>query len=473
MFDKINSSFDHYFNLKKNNTNIKKELIAGLIVFISMLYIIFVQASILSEGITIWNDANPEDVLNFNKGSIMIITAIVAGFATIMIGLFAKFPVGIAAGMGVNAFIAYSAISLIGPFASYLAILISGIFLMIVSLTGAQKRLLKAIPDDLKLAITVGIGAFIFYVGLYNTGIITQGEGTPTELGDLYSLVALLALLTIIFTTILWAYNIKGAILYGIIFAIVLGLFMNLILYYTSEINDDLPWINFDFDGYKASFNSIGDFSLLFIDGLTDKATWTNIDFYIVIFILFLISLLDSSGTIFMIEKELEDDPNYQKDQKKSKRTFFINSSAIAAGSLIGSTNTIVYAESATGVAYGGRTGLTSITTGFLFLLIIPFIPFFEYLVTDAVTIGALFIVGFLMFKNIAKINLKDSAILISTFTIIIFSILTYSIGDGIIFGLIFYVLMMIFTKRWKELDSILAFVTPILILFIVLESTL
>lgn len=473
MFGRVNNSIYSYFSLKKNHTNIKKELIAGLIVFISMLYIIFVQASILSEGIDIWNQANPNDALVFNKGSIMIITAIVAGVTTIIIGFFAKFPVGIAAGMGVNAFVAYSAISLIGPFASYLAILISGIFLMIVSLTGVQDKLLKSIPDDLKLAITVGIGAFIFYVGLYNTGIITQGEGTPTQLGDLYSLVSLLALLTIIFTAILWAYHIKGAILYGIIFAIVVGLFMNLILNYTSETNDALPWINFDFSGYKDSFTNIGDFSLLFVDGLTDKATWTNIDFYIVIFILFLISLLDSSGTIFMIEKELEEDPNYQKDQKKSKRTFFINSSAIAAGSLIGSTNTIVFAESATGVAYGGRTGLTSITTGLLFLLIIPFIPFFEYLITDAVTIGALFIVGFLMFKNIAKINLKDSAILVSTFTIIIFSILTYSIGDGIIFGLIFYVFMMVFTKRWKELDLILALITPILILFIVLESTI
>ncbi|BDV03709.1 MAG: guanine permease [Candidatus Hepatoplasma scabrum] len=463
----------NYFQLKNNKTNIKKELIAGLIVFISMLYIIFVQASILSVGIDIWNEANPDQFLIYNPGSIMIITAIVAGITTIIIGVYAKFPVGIASGMGVNAFIAYNAISLIGPFASYLAILISGIFLMIVALTGTQARLLKAIPNDLKLAITVGIGAFIFYVGLYNTGIITAGNGTPTELGDLYNLVTLLALLTIIFTTILWANKIHGAIIYGIIFAILVGLLMNLILNYTSEINEDLPWINFDFSGYKESFIGINNLSLLFWEGLTDSSTWTDINFYIIIFILFLISLLDSSGTIFMIEKELENDPNYQIDPKKSKRTFFINSTSISLGSLIGSTNTIVYAESATGIAYGGRTGLTSITTGICFLLAIPFIPLFESLITDCITIGALFLVGFLMFKNITKINLKDNAILIASFTIIIFSILTYSIGDGIIFGLIFYVIIMIFTKRWKELDSILAFITPILILFIVLESTI
>lgn len=466
-------SLSNYFRLNDNNTNIRTELISGLIVFISMLYIIFVQASILGEGIDIWNQQNPDQILNYNKGSIMIITAIVAAFATIIIGIYANFPVGIASGMGVNAFIAYNAMPLIGPFASYLAILISGIFLMIVALTKTQQRFLRAIPDDLKLAITVGIGAFIFYVGLYNTGIIVPGEGTPTMLGDLYNWVTFVSLLTLIFTAILWANNVKGAILYGIIFSIIIGLFINLILNFTSEINQELPWVDFNFSGYKDSFTGISDFSFLFWDALTDSSIWKDINFYIIIFILFLISLLDSSGTIFMIEKELEDDPNYQVDPKKSNKTFFVNSTAIAAGSLIGSTNTIVFAESATGVAYGGKTGLTSLTTGILFLLIIPIIPLTIPLITDSVTIGALFVVGFLMFKNITKINLKDSAILVASFSIIIFSILTYSIGDGIILGLIIYAFMMIFTKRWKELDWIFALITPILILFIVLESTI
>ncbi len=463
--NKFISFVDRKFEVSERNSNFKSEIFGGVIVFFSMVYIVFIQASILSEGINIWNASNPSNTFNVPIESIMIITSLTAAIASIFMGLYANYPVALASGMGMNAFVAYSLMPLIGPWGSFLAIFISGVVFLIISFTGIRKKILAEIPDDIKTAIAVGVGFFIVYVALFNSGIIVVGNGVPTELGDFSDPSVVLAVIAIVATVILFLFNFKLATIFGIGATILIGLIFN---WSGLEGNfASLPEIDVSSFNYSEGFIGLNEFFLIPFKSFTDSSIWTQPEFYIGIFTLFLTDFFDTSGTLFSINKVIvEEDKSYDNNLNKALKVDAISTTVC---SFIGATNVTSFVESSSGVIAGARTGLAPIITGSLFLLTIPVIPFFGGIVTSATTAGALFIVGIFMFRNISKINFKDTSILISTFTIIVFTILTYSIGTGIVFGLLVYIIALLVTGRYKEMNITLYLLIPILILFIIL----
>ncbi len=467
--NKFLSFLDNNFEISKRNSNFKTEIIGGLIVFVSMVYIIFVQASILSEGIAIWNTSNPDQVFDISVETIMIITAITAALSSIIMGVYAKYPVSLASGMGINAFVAYSLLPVIGPYGSFLAIFLSGVLFLVVSFTGMRKRILASIPDDIKTAIAVGVGFFIVYVALANSGIIVQGNGTPTGIGDLSDPAVLVGVFGIILTIILFILGYKAASIMGIGGAILFGLILN---YSGAGVEGTLPEFNFDSLNYGEAFKDLGEFAFIPFRHIADKNIWASPEFYLAIFILFLTDFFDTSGTLFSINEAIDSDAKQDYD-KNIDKALKVDAISTTVCSLIGATNVTSYAESISGVTSGARTGLAPVVTGTLFLLSIPLIPLFGGLVTSATTAGALFIVGVLMFRSIVRINLKETPILISSFVIIIFTLLTYSIGTGIVFGLLFYIISMVASNRYKEVDVMLYAITPLLLAFIILPLLL
>lgn len=459
-------SLDGFFEVGKRKSNFKKEVFGGIIVFLSMAYIIFVQAAILSDGIGIWNANNPGQEFIIPVSTIMIITALTAGVSSIFMGVYAKYPVSLASGMGLNAFVAYSLIPVIGPEAAFTAIFISGLIFIIVSVTGLRKRILNAIPNDIKVAISVGVGFFIVYVALANTGIIVQGNGTPTALGDFSDPAVLLAIFGIVFTLILFILNITNAAIYGIFATVALGLIFN--VSGLTGTATPMPSFNFDSLNYSESFGSLGELVFIPFKGMSSASTWTSPEFYLAIFILFLTDFFDTAGTLFSINESsnLEDNESYEKSMNKALK---VDATSTMFCSMFGATNVTSYVESNVAISQGSRTGITPIVCGILFLLTIPIIPLLEGLVTSATTAGSLFIVGILMCKNIKRINFDDGSILATTFTIIIFTLLSYSIGTGVVLGLLVYIITMIFTNRYKELDSFLYIISPFLLLFLIL----
>ncbi len=463
------SFVDGKFEISKRNSSFRNEIFGGIIVFFSMVYIVFIQASILSEGINIWNASNPTNTFNVPIESIMIITALTAAIASILMGMYANYPVSLASGMGMNAFVAYNLMPLIGPWGSFLAIFLSGIVFMIVSFTGIRKKILQEIPDDLKTAIAVGVGFFIVYVALFNSGIIVQGGGTPTMLGDFSDPSVILASIAIVVTIILFLLGFKTATIFGIGIAIIVGLIFN-----WSGLNgsyNSLPQLDISSFNYVDGFVGIKELLFIPFTHFTDSSIWVQPEFYIGIFTLFLTDFFDTSGTLFSINKVIvEEDKNYDKNLNRALKVDAISTTVC---SFIGATNVTSFVESGSGVVAGARTGFAPVITGLLFLLTIPIIPFFGGIVTSSTTAGALFIVGIFMFKNISKINLKDSSVLVATFTIIVFTLLTYSIGTGIVFGLLVYIVSILVSGRYKEMNITLYLLIPVLILFIILPILL
>ncbi len=460
--NKFLSFIDKNFEISKRNSNFRNEIMGGFIVFISMVYIIFVQATILQEGISIWNSSNPENQFNISSESIMIITALTAAVSSIIMGVYAKYPVSLASGMGLNAFVAYSLIPIIGPWGSFLAIFISGIIFLIVSFTGLRKRILQSIPDDIKTAIAVGVGFFIVYVALANSGIIVQGSGVPTEIGDFLDPSVIIAIIGITITLILFILGYKSASILGIVGAVAFGLIFN---YSGLTSSSALPEFNFNHINYSETFNDVGEFIGIPFLHFTDKEIWIQPEFYLGIFILFLTDFFDTSGTLFSINETIGEE-GYEKNIDRALK---VDAMSTTICSIFGATNVTSYVESSSGISAGAKTGFAPIVTGVLFLFMIPIIPLFGGLITSSTTAGALFIVGILMFRNISKINLKDVSVTIATFVIIIFTLLTYSIGTGIVFGLLFYILAMLCERRYKEIDVFLYGLIPILLLFIIL----
>ncbi len=457
---------DGYFKISKRNSTIGREIVSGLIVFISMCYIIFVQESILSDGINLWNTNHPNDQVIIPKWTFGIITALSAAFSSILMGMYANYPVSLASGMGANAFISYTLIATgkINPLAVFVAVFLSGVIFVIVSLSGLRKKILNSIPNDIKTAISIGVGFFIMYIALSNSGIIIGGNGTITSIGSLKDPSVLLAMFAIIVTIILWIYDLKGYIIIAIVSTLVLGLILNL-SGLESESNP-LPSFGWGELNYKESFKGINVlFGQSFIQMGNVKQVWANPEFYIALLTLFLTDFFDTAGTLFGINENID----FEDKEKCVNKALIVDAVSTTACSIIGATNVTSFAESTSGVQNGARTGLTSIVTGILFLLSIPFIPLLGGLITPSVTTGAMIIVGISMAKSLTKIEFEDKVIASSSILIIILMMLTYSIGTGIVLGLLIYIILMIATGRIKEVDNYLMAFSPMLLLFIIL----
>ncbi|MGW9815997.1 NCS2 family permease [Staphylococcus cohnii] len=437
-----------YFKFEKHKTNYKKEMLGGLTTFLSMAYILAVNPQVLSlagvKGVS-------ED-MKMDQGAIFVATALAAFVGSLFMGLIARYPIALAPGMGLNAFFAFTVVLTMGiPWQVGLTgVLFSGVVFAILTMTGLRETIINAIPYQMKMAVSAGIGLFITFVGLQSSGIITNNDSTLVTLGHITDGPVLLTIFGIIITVILYAVRVPGAIFIGMVLTSILGMLTGLI-HTPSGIVGKVPSIE---PTFGAAFEAFKDPSQLF-----------TVQFLIVILTFLFIDFFDTAGTLVAVATQA----GMMKNNKlpRAGRALFSDSLATIVGSIFGTTTTTSYIESTSGVAVGARTGFASVVTGFCFLLAIFFSPLME-VVTSAVTTPALVVVGVLMAANFAEIDWKKFEVAVPAFITIIMMPLSYSIATGIACGFIFYPITMLISKRHKEVHPIMYALMILFILYFV-----
>jgi len=433
-----------YFRIEERGTTIGKELLGGLTTFLTMAYILFANPNLMSGfGAVVGLDIN----------AVFLATALAAGLATLAMGLYAKLPVALAPGMGLNAFFSFTIVLGMGYSweEALAAVLVSGILYLVVTLTGLRQRIVSAIPQSLKYAIGAGIGFFIAYIGLVNVGIVINTGGTTTSLGDLTNPVALLALFGIILTMVLLAFKIKAAVFFGLVITAIVGLILgegfgvaNMPVF--NGLVGAVPSLA---PTFGAAFGGIGGL-------LSTPAGW------FAIFAFLFVDFFDTSGTLMAVTGQMEGVT--EDDLQKAN---VVDASATIVGSVLGTSTVTSYIESLSGIGAGARTGLASVFTGILFLLSIFLSPLLS-LVTPSVTAAAMVIVGTMMATSIGRIEWDKWQISIASFMTILVMILAYSISDGIGFGFLTYVVVMVASKKAKEVSPLLYVATGLFIAYLV-----
>lgn len=414
------------FKLKENKTTVKTELLAGITTFLTMVYIVIVNPIILSDA-----------GVPFNQVFMATIIATVVG--TLWMALFANYPIAIAPGMGLNAYFAYSVVGAnpnITYEVAFSAVLIAGILFVILSLTPFREKLIEAIPDNLKHGITAGIGLFIAFIGLRLTGIITAHPSNLVTLGDLHSPQALLALVGLAITIILMALNVNGALFIGMIITGIIAYFSDLLKFK---------------DGFMA-MPSLPD--IVVLNPLTATGDVIQYGLYAVVFSFLLVTIFDTTGTMVGVAQQA----GLMKGNKlpRARQALLADSVATSVGAVFGTSPTSAYIESSSGVAAGGRTGLTTLTVSILFILSAFFGPLVGAVSgISAITAPALIIVGSLMIGSIANIKWNELDEAFPAFLIILSMPLTSSIATGIALGFISYPILKVVKGKWREVHPL------------------
>ena len=437
-----------FFKLDENKTDFKTEIIAGITTFLAMSYILGVNPGMLSET-------------GMPLEGVFIATAIASGIACIIMGLLSNYPVGLAPGMGLNALFTYTIVLGMGLSwqAALAAVFLSSVLFLIITIIGLREAILNEIPQDLKLAIGAGIGFFLAFLGLANAGIIVAEPSTLITLGNLSSPPVLLALIGIVITLVLYVRKVPAAVFFGLLITAVLGVIFTLVGFTAPDaVMPAIPqtWVSFSLD-----FSIVGGFLSGF--GELFKSIPTLI---IIIFSLLFVTFFDTTGTLVPLAKEC----GYVKDDGTTEginKAFISDAIGGIVGAVLGSSTVTAYVESATGIGVGGRTGITAIVTGILFILSVFFAPTVLSLFTSSVTAAALVIVGILMFTQIRDIEWDNIAIVASVFMTIIMMILSYSISLGIAFGFITYTIASIASGKYKELKPLVWILFIVFILFL------
>ena len=448
--------FEKVFHLKENQTNIKTECIAGVTTFMTMAYILAVNPSILSST-------------GMNPTAVLLATCLASFLGTVCMGLMANLPFALSAGMGLNAFFAYTVCGNMGyPWqAALLAVFIEGLIFIILSVTNIREALFNVIPLSLKKAVSVGIGVYIAFIGLQNAGVVVNSDSTLVTIVSFRSdfhtggICALLAILGILFTAFLYIKHVKGSILIGILATWVLGIICQLTGLYT--VNPDAGYNSLLPAFAMTDFSALGDtFGQCFrfdFDGVS------IINFIVVIFSFLFVDIFDTLGTLIgvcnkanMLDKEGK--------LKQIKPALMADAIATSAGAILGTSTTTTFVESSAGVAEGGRTGLTAIVTALLFLISMLFAPIFIAIPSFA-TAPALVIVGFLMFSSITEIKFTGENMIkaIPAYLCILAMPLFYSISEGISIGIISYVVLHLVSGKAKEVKPLMYILAVLFIL--------
>ncbi|MDU5491615.1 MAG: NCS2 family permease [Clostridium perfringens] len=412
---------EKFFKLKENNTDAKTEFIAGLTTFMTMAYILIVNPSILSAA-------------GMDQGAVFTATALSAVIATLIMGLYAKLPFAQAPGMGLNAFFAYTIVIQMGYSFEFAltAVLLEGIIFILLTIFNVREAIVDSIPKGIKNAISVGIGLLIALIGLEGAGIVVHTDGgTIVSSGNIVSGSGLLAIIGLLITSVLIAKNVKGALFIGMIITAIIGIPMG-ITPMPSKIISMPPSIAPTF--FKFDFHNI--FSL---------------DMVIALFTLLFMDMFDTIGTLVGVATKAK---MLDKDRKvpNIKKALFSDAVGTTLGACLGTSTVSTFVESASGVAEGGRTGLTAVSTAFMFFLALFFAPLFA-VITPAVTASALVLVGLFMIEPIKEIDLHDFTEAIPAFLTIIMMPFAYSISDGIVFGVISYIILKLFSGKRKEIS--------------------
>ena len=434
-----NFTFERVFKLRENHTNAKTEIMAGITTFMTMAYILAVNPSVLS-------------ATGMDANAILIATSLSAFIGTALMALLANYPFALAPGMGLNAYFAYTVVLKMGYTwqMALMAVFAEGIIFIILSLTNIREALFNAIPTTLKSAVSVGIGLFIAFVGLQNAKLIVNSDSTlltyQSFKGETFHSVgvgAILALIGVLVIAIMLVKQVKGAILYGILITWILGILCELCGIYIPDAEAGMysviptSFVSFDFSALGQTFGQVFkvDFSGLNL-----------LDFFAVMFAFLFVDLFDTLGTLIGVASKADMlDENGRLPRIKG--ALLADAVATSVGALLGTTT---YVESASGVTEGGRTGLTAMTTGVLFLLAVIFSPLF-LTVPSFATAPALIIVGFYMLGAVAKIDFNDPADAIPAFLTIIAMPLAYSISEGIAIGVISWTLLNLITGKAGE----------------------
>lgn len=445
-----------FFKLKENNTNVKTEITAGLTTFMTMAYILAVNPSILSDA-------------GMDPTAVLLATCIASFIGTACMALMANLPFALSAGMGLNAYMAYTVVQGFGyPWqVALLAVFVEGIIFLVLSLTNVREAIFNAIPMQLKNAVSVGIGLFIAFIGLQNAGLSVGSESTLvtitsfTENFSTAGISAVLAILGTLVTAILYIKNVKGSILIGILGTWILGMLCQATGIYVPDAAQGFYSLYPTFA--VTDFTKLGEtFGQCF---QVDMSGVGIFNFIVIIFSFLFVDLFDTLGTLIGVSTKANMlDENGKLP--KIKPALLADSIATSAGAVLGTSTTTTFVESSAGVAAGGRTGLTALTTAFLFLISTLFAPIFTAIPSFA-TAPALIIVGFLMFTNITNLKLtsENYTSAIPAYLCIIAMPLFYSIAEGISIGVISYVIINLISKKWKEISLVMYVLAVLFIL--------
>ena len=408
------------FGFNKQTMNLRTEIIAGITTFLTMSYILAVNPAMLS-------------TTGMDKGAIFTATALAAAIATLLLACMAKLPFAQAPGMGLNAFFAFTLVQGMGYSweTALAAMFVEGLIFILITLLNVREIILNSIPVNLRHAISAGIGMFIAFIGLKNAGIIESNPSTFVALGH-FTPISLLAIFGILLSAVLLIKKVKGALFYSILLCTIVGIPLGVTDIPENFIPVSMPhsiaptFCKFDFEGFFT------------------------LDMAIIIFTLLFMNIFDTLGTLVGLATKtgIMDKNGHIPHVKEAMMSDAIGTTI---SSMLGSSTVTTYVESASGIAEGGRSGVTSLITGLLFILALFFAPVF-LLIPGAATTGAFVLVGVFMMDSIGKINLSDISEALPAFVTIIMMVLTYSIANGIILGLLCYVLLKLFSGRHKQI---------------------
>jgi AGZA family xanthine/uracil permease-like MFS transporter len=428
---------DRFFGLKAQGTDVRTEVLAGVTTFMTMAYIVVVNPAILGEA-------------GMPVAAVAAATCLAAGFGSILMGLIANYPLALAPGMGLNAYFTYTVVKGMGvPWEVALGcVFLSGVAFLILTLAGVRQMIVGAIPKPLFSAVAAGVGLFIAFIGLKEAGIIVASPATTVALGDLTTPTAAVAIMGLILIAVLQAWRVKGAILIGILLATAAGWALGLakIVPATSSLAD-LTATAFKMD-VMGAFNLKGGLGLAMLE---------------IIFVFLFVDLFDNVGTLVAVTKKA----GLQAPDgsiPRLNRILLADSAATMVGAAAGTSTVVSYIESASGVTAGGRTGLTAVVVGVLFLVTLFFAPLVQA-IPAAATAPALILVGAMMVGSLTDIDWADPTVAIPAFLTLITIPLTFSIANGLAFGITSYAVLRLLTGKIGKGDWLLLVLAALFIL--------
>lgn len=430
--------FEKCFKLKENNTTVKTEIYAGLTTFMTMAYILIVNPNIL--GAT-----------GMNTGAVLTATAVASAIGTFCMAFFANYPFALAPGMGLNAYFAFTVVGQMGYSwqVALAAVFVEGIIFILLSLVNVREMIFNAIPTNLKAATSVGIGLFIAFIGMQNAGIIVD-SATLVALGDVKNISVALALIGTVITMVFVIKRLKGALLWGILATYVLGILCQITGIYVvnpeAGMNSLLPNGIISLPPsispvlFKMDFSSIG-----------------SLEFVVIIFSFLFVDLFDTLGTLIGVSTKAGF-LNKEGKLPRIKGALMADAIGTTAGAALGTSTVTTFVESASGVSDGGRTGMTSFVVGIFFLIALIFTPIISVIPSFA-TAPALIVVGLFMIEQVGKIEFSDYTEGFPAFITILMMVVAYSISEGLVFGVISYVLLKLLTGKAKDLNPVIVII--------------
>lgn len=428
------------FKLSENKTDVKTEVIAGITTFMTMAYILVINPSILGDA-------------GMDQGAVFVATAVSAAVATLVMAFFANYPFVLAPGMGLNAFFAYTVVKTMGYSWQFAltAVFIEGIIFILLTFLNVREKIIDCIPETLKNAVTAGIGMYIAFIGMANVGIVKQG-GAILQIGNLRDPLVVLTIAGLIVTGVLLVRNVKGALLVGMLITSVAGMVLGLV---------DLP------KGIVSVPPSLAPIFGAFLQ--PDKAQIFSFQMLVIVFTFLFVDLFDTIGCLVGLSAKagmLDENGKLPR----AKQALFADAIGTTFGAILGTSTVTTYIESAAGVAEGGRTGLTALVSGMLFLVSIFFAPLFTAIPAQA-TAPILILVGVMMATAMLKIDFNDMTEAIPAFLTIVMMPLAYSIAEGLVFGIVSYAGIKLFSGKGKTVTTALYVLAVLFIVKIALAG--